>query len=193
MASRLKELRKEKNETLVDIENQTGIKRSTYSDYENGIIETGKLATWKKLAKHFGVPTAELMGVDNVNKLLADIKKTSELIDEQVNRGLSQQLKRIESSKLSNDDKLVLSKAMQLTIDIQKDYSESDKELVANFNSIIEFMLLSAREITDDDDIEEENDWFEKSKQENIKKFDDLATALNNNRIKTQNKKASDN
>ena len=55
MVSRLKELRKEKGETLFQIQQQTGIKRSTYSDYENGIVKTGKLQIWKKLAKHFGV------------------------------------------------------------------------------------------------------------------------------------------
>lgn len=191
--NKLKEIRlqSKKNLTLDDVALGTGINRATLSRYENSNTEP-KLSALKKLAVYYKVPVPELMGIDKVNELMSDIKKANDLIDEQANRGLSQQLKRIGSSTLSNDDKLVLSKAMQLTMNIQQDYSESDKELVANFNSIIEFMLSSTRELTDDDDIEEENDWFEKSKQENIKKFDGLAIALNNNRIKAQNKKASD-
>ncbi|CAK1246126.1 helix-turn-helix transcriptional regulator [Fructobacillus cardui] len=59
--NRLKELRKEKKLSLVSIEKQTGIKRSTFSDYENGKTEP-KLATWEKLAKFYGVTPAYLVG-----------------------------------------------------------------------------------------------------------------------------------
>lgn len=194
MVSRLKELRKEKGETLFQIQKQTGIKRSTYSDYENGIVKTGKLEIWKKLADHFGVSVPYLMGMDNVNKVLADMKKAGNMINTKADSYLSNQLNRIETSELSAYDKLVLSQAMALTMNIQKDYSDSDKQLVADFNSVIDFMFMlsSTKDATDDDDRTEENDWFEKLKQENIKKFDNLITTLYNNQIKEQNKKASD-
>lgn len=64
MKNRLKELRKEKDLTLDEIQNQTGIKRGTYSNYENGITEP-KIDTWQKLADFFEVPTEYLIGITN--------------------------------------------------------------------------------------------------------------------------------
>lgn len=63
MLNRLKELRKENNYTLDDIEKLTGINRGTYSNYENGNTEP-KLKTWKKLANFFDVPVSYLQGID---------------------------------------------------------------------------------------------------------------------------------
>lgn len=54
----------EKDLTLDEIQNQTGIKRGTYSNYENGITEP-KIDTWQKLANFFEVPTEYLMGLTN--------------------------------------------------------------------------------------------------------------------------------
>lgn len=64
MKNRLKELRKEKDLTFDEIQNQTGIKRGTYSNYENGITEP-KIDTWQKLANFFEVPTEYLIGITN--------------------------------------------------------------------------------------------------------------------------------
>lgn len=64
MKNRLKELRKEKDLTLDEIQNQTGIKRGTYSNYENGITEP-KIDTWQKLPNFFEVPTEYLIGITN--------------------------------------------------------------------------------------------------------------------------------
>ena len=64
MKNRLKALRMEKDLTLDEIQNQTGIKRGTYSNYENGITEP-KIDTWQKLAYFFKVPTEYLMGITN--------------------------------------------------------------------------------------------------------------------------------
>ncbi|CAK1238888.1 Transcriptional regulator [Fructobacillus cardui] len=68
MQNRLKELRKEKKLSLVSIEKQTGIKRSTFSDYENGKTEP-KLATWQKLADFFGVDIGYLQGFSSVRRI----------------------------------------------------------------------------------------------------------------------------
>ncbi|MGQ2284685.1 helix-turn-helix domain-containing protein [Leuconostoc pseudomesenteroides] len=68
MSNRLKELRKNKGLTLKDIQEQTGIKRSTYSDYENENTEP-KLATWKQLANFFDVDIPYLQGVNNIPKI----------------------------------------------------------------------------------------------------------------------------
>lgn len=64
MKNRLKELRTAHKLTLDDIENNTGINRGTYSNYENGKTEP-KLDTWQKLANFFGVSTAYLLGLEN--------------------------------------------------------------------------------------------------------------------------------
>lgn len=64
MQNRLKQLRKEKGLTLDEIQNKTGIKRGTYSNYENGITEP-KIDTWQKLANFFEVPTEYLIGITN--------------------------------------------------------------------------------------------------------------------------------
>lgn len=193
--NKLKELRlqSEDNPTLDDVASATGINRATLSRYENSNTEP-KMSALKKLADYYKVPVSELMGIDTVNKVIADMKKAGNIIDAQGDSYLSNQLKRIEKDELSAHDKLVLSQAMALTMNIQKDYSDSDKQLVADFNSVIDFMFMlsSTKDATDDEDRTEENDWFEELKQENIKKFDKLITTLYNNQIKSQNKKASD-
>ena len=61
MHNRLKQLRKEKGLTLDEIQNQTGIKRGTFNNYEAGKTEP-KLETWQKLADFFDVPTSYLQG-----------------------------------------------------------------------------------------------------------------------------------
>lgn len=61
MKNRLKQLRKEKGLTLDDIQSQTGIKRGTYNNYENGTTKP-KLETWQALADFFGVSVPYLQG-----------------------------------------------------------------------------------------------------------------------------------
>ena len=63
MKNRLKALRMEKDLTLDEIQNQTGIKRGTYSNYENGITEP-KIDTWEKLANFWEVSVPYLQGLD---------------------------------------------------------------------------------------------------------------------------------
>lgn len=65
--NRLKELRKKRKLTLNDIEEKTGIKRGTYSNYENNKTEP-KLATWQKLADFYQVPVQYLQGISNNKK-----------------------------------------------------------------------------------------------------------------------------
>lgn len=61
MKNRLKQLRKEKGLTLDDIQSQTGIKRGTYNNYENGTTKP-KLETWQTLANFFNVSVEYLQG-----------------------------------------------------------------------------------------------------------------------------------
>lgn len=67
MKNRIKELRTKHNYTLDDMEEKTGIKRGTYSNYENGKTEP-KLETWQKLADFFGVSVPYLQGFTDNNK-----------------------------------------------------------------------------------------------------------------------------
>ena len=66
MKNRIKELRTKHNYTLDDMEEKTGIKRGTYSNYENGKTEP-KLETWQKLANYFRVSVPNLMGLNEEN------------------------------------------------------------------------------------------------------------------------------
>lgn len=68
MQNRLKQLRKEKGLTLDDVQSQTGIKRGTYNNYENGTTEP-KLETWQKLADFFNVPVPYLQGISDIKNL----------------------------------------------------------------------------------------------------------------------------
>lgn len=61
MKNRLKQLRKEKGLTLDDIQSQTGIKRGTYNNYENGTTKP-KPETWQALADFFNVSVEYLKG-----------------------------------------------------------------------------------------------------------------------------------
>lgn len=73
--NRLKELRLQHGYTLDDIEKKTGIKRGTYSNYENNNTEP-KLETWRKLAKFYDVPAPYLQGITfskyDIYKILND-------------------------------------------------------------------------------------------------------------------------
>lgn len=61
--NRLKELRIKRKLTLDDIETKTGIKRGTYSNYENGNTEP-KLEVWQELAHFFNVSVPYIQGFD---------------------------------------------------------------------------------------------------------------------------------
>lgn len=61
--NRLKELRIKRKLTLDDIETKTGIKRGTYSNYENGNTEP-KLEMWQELAHFFNVSVPYIQGFD---------------------------------------------------------------------------------------------------------------------------------
>ena len=63
MENRIKELRQKNNLTLDDIEAKTGIKRGTYSNYENSKTEP-KLEVWQELARFFNVSVPYLQGFD---------------------------------------------------------------------------------------------------------------------------------
>ena len=66
MKNRIKQLRTNHNYTLDDMEEKTGIKRGTYSNYENGKTEP-KLETWQKLADYFNVSVPYLQGYAEIN------------------------------------------------------------------------------------------------------------------------------
>ena len=63
--NRIKTLREKNNLTLKEVAKGAGIDFTTLSKYENGIVKTGKVQTWKKLADYFGVSMAYLQNVDD--------------------------------------------------------------------------------------------------------------------------------
>ena len=101
MKNRLKQLRKEKGLTLDDIQSQTGIKRGTYNNYENGTTNP-KLETWQALSDFFEVSVPYLQGelayddlmpegkklVGRINDVINDELKYSELSSEENKRAI---------------------------------------------------------------------------------------------------------
>ncbi len=63
MGNRIRELRKQKGKTLDQMQDETGIKRGTLNNYENGKTEP-KLKIWQKLADYFGVSVGYLQGIE---------------------------------------------------------------------------------------------------------------------------------
>lgn len=63
MGNRIREFRKQKGKTLDQMQDETGIKRGTLNNYENGKTEP-KLETWQKLADYFGVSVGYLQGIE---------------------------------------------------------------------------------------------------------------------------------
>ncbi|MGO3365162.1 hypothetical protein BMS93_05920 [Leuconostoc pseudomesenteroides] len=194
MTSKLKKLRKEKNITLFDIEKETGIKRSTYSDYENGIVKTGKLKTWKKLADYFGVSVTELMDpedfmnsvrdsvnsirISNNKRVANQIQRVAEIIENNplpqtslnISNNLDVMLKIFDNSNIDNffDD-------YELILKIQEKYGEVMDCLM---------VLLHADKDTDEEDRQETNKMISKAELD----FSNLLSLL----LEAQNKKASD-
>lgn len=92
MQNRLKEIREEKGLTLDEIQNQTGIKRGTYNNYENGVTEP-KLDTWRKIADFFNVPVDYLLGIseDRSTLTIDDLNPEEQEAYERITDMLSQE------------------------------------------------------------------------------------------------------
>ena len=63
MGNRIRELRTERNLSLMQLEQDVGISYFTLRRYELGDTEP-KLETWLKLAKYFGVSVGYLQGIE---------------------------------------------------------------------------------------------------------------------------------
>lgn len=78
--NRIKELRKNKNVTLQEVSEKTGISITSLSLYENE-QRNPKIQPWQKLASYFGVSVGYLQGITNdvdeviFNKAIAEVKK----------------------------------------------------------------------------------------------------------------------
>ena len=76
--NRLREVRKSKNLTLVELGKAMNIPKSNLSRYENGESEP-KLDTWINLASFFDVPVGYLQGVTDSKTGLDDATTTAEM------------------------------------------------------------------------------------------------------------------
>lgn len=100
--NRIKELRMKKGKTLDQMQDETGIKRGTISNYENGKTEP-KLETWQKLADYFDVPVGYLQGVTDEKELTA--KYAMDIMND-IYTSRFQKLKTEHSEQLSDMDNL---------------------------------------------------------------------------------------
>ena len=77
--NRIKELREKNKFTLKEVAKGAGIDFTTLSKYENGVVKTGKLETWKKLAAFFKVDIPYLQGYDSRADATIDHLKNSQI------------------------------------------------------------------------------------------------------------------
>lgn len=181
MTNRLKELRKEKGYTLNDIARDTGIKRGTYNNYENGKTEP-KLATWKKLADYFDVPIPYLQGITENADTIANYKMkhpnrvdfhpNAELVNSLINDGLQldlSQIKQFEKGRKSDTTnilKLLIRNIENETLDIEYTeyifyslsllFSLNDSDLVSNFRYLFEHLTEIYEGELEQDDIDKQ-------------------------------------
>ena len=73
MGNRIRELRAERNLSLMQLEQGVGISYFTLRRYELGDTEP-KLETWLKLAKYFGVPVSYLQGIEDKSEPASELE-----------------------------------------------------------------------------------------------------------------------
>ncbi len=160
--NRLKELRIKNNLTLDDIEAKTGIKRGTYSNYENNKTEP-KMETWQKLADYFNVSTSYLMGLNN-NDFGNRIKEL------RIKNGLSQgdlaekigvkanTICQYEKGKRHPNDKIWQKLADYFNVSIPSASGEIDTELIAKIAKLLLCLIEPSMDfLIDDEIVSEEN------------------------------------
>ena len=107
--NRLKELRIKRKLTLDDIETKTGIKRGTYSNYENGNTEP-KLEVWQELARFFNVSVPYLQGFnEHKPNRLKELRKRNHLTLKELGQNVgmaNNTLSQYESEKRNPNDKV---------------------------------------------------------------------------------------
>lgn len=73
MGNRIRELRAERNLTLMKLGEKVGLAPNTISQYETGDREP-KLKTWIKLADYFGVSVGYLQGIEDKFEPTSDLE-----------------------------------------------------------------------------------------------------------------------
>ena len=174
--NRIKTLREKNNLTLKEVAKGAGIDFTTLSKYENGVVKTGKVQTWKKLADYFGVSVAELIGVDDYMKGFVDSMNS---FDASFEHELEQQLdvvkSQVENNELSPIEQANLAKLIKIGIQLKK-YGSNN-----NIVTEIDVVLRSLNNMINNT-IADDNDY-----QDTIETFTKLVKSL-----EAQNKKASD-
>ncbi|WP_164509388.1 helix-turn-helix domain-containing protein [Companilactobacillus jidongensis] len=108
--NRLKMLRKKAKLTLDDVEEQTGIKRGTFSNYENGKTEPN-IGTWQQLADFFDVSLSYISGNSNEDDAFEKLdretqkriqKDKDELINNSYYNGINNVLSFLEEDVLND-------------------------------------------------------------------------------------------
>ncbi len=135
--NRLKELRKQKSLTLDEIAQETGVKRGTYNNYENGKTNP-KPEIWGKLAKYFDVPISYLQGqgwskkhaLENLAIIYASYYDSDFFEDENCTDGRVFKYQKNMIEELDDDSYIILKTAYSLGItnDDNMDWSVINNE-----------------------------------------------------------------
>lgn len=99
MAHRLRELRKERGLTLLQVAERLGVTESTVQRYESGNIKNLKYETMIELAELFGVTPAYLMGwtdsKDNEDRASIELSEAVQLFKRLNSNGRQEALNRL--------------------------------------------------------------------------------------------------
>lgn len=135
--NRLKELRKQKSLTLDEIAQETGVKRGTYNNYENGKTNP-KPEIWGELAKYFDVPISYLQGqgwskkhaLENLAIIYASYYDSDFFEDENCTDGRVFKYQKNMIEELDDDSYIILKTAYSLGItnDDNMDWSVINNE-----------------------------------------------------------------
>ena len=121
---RLRQLRKERKETQEEIGKLMGLKRSTFSAYERGVI-VPPMDKITYLSRHFGVSVDYLMGKVNYRNPsdrkpsddgIIDVKKHLEIINEELINPSS--VVKIGLKELNPNEKELMSQSVQNSINM---------------------------------------------------------------------------
>ncbi|MCK8627648.1 helix-turn-helix domain-containing protein [Fructobacillus cardui] len=158
--NRIRELREKKKLTLKELAKNIGVSFTTLSKYENGVVTTGKIATWQKLADFFGVSVGHLQGLplfDEYKNNLTDItEKFSDYNNEYVKQKkeldeLKIQYKllanKFDHNMATNEDFKQKEKILEKIKDLRKNINYSRIELAKTIQQLDESKDILSKEL----------------------------------------------
>ncbi|MGB2576967.1 helix-turn-helix domain-containing protein [Leuconostoc suionicum] len=135
--NRIKKLRENGNLTLKEVAKSVGIDFTTLSKYESGVVKTGKVQNWQKIADYFGVSVPYLQGISDIDDSNVDYDDIIHFLDipktSYINK-LKPQIQKIAELKDNTLESETISKAIESIFYI---FDTQDGTMIDQLHSII--------------------------------------------------------